>query len=114
MAALTPEQREARRRRTEERKALERERREQEHCDRITVAEAMRGLLRNSDSSPDQLIFALKILENLEHYSFIPYNSFSKIQQGEKADAQRRAFREEFARRHPEIMREIERAKANT
>lgn len=114
MAALTPEQREARKQRAEQRKALERERWEQERRDRVTAAEAMRGLLRNPDSNPDQLIFALEVLENLEHYSFIPYNSFSKIQQGEKAEARRLAFREEFARRHPEIMKEIESAKANT
>lgn len=114
MAALTPEQREARKQRAEQRKALERERWEQERRDRVTVAEAMRGLLRNPDSSPDQLIFAVEVLENLGYYHFIPTNSFSKIQQNEKTEAQRKAFREEFARRHPEIMQEIESAKKRT
>ena len=114
MAALTPEQREARKQRAEQRKALEQERWEQERRDRVTVAEAMRGLLRNPDSNPDQLIFALEVLENLEHYSFIPYNSFSKMQRDEKAEAQRKAFREEFSRKHPELMKEFERAKTST
>ena len=114
MAALTPEQREARRKRAEERKAQERERWEQERRDRVTVAEAMRGLLQNPDSNPDQLIFAVEVLDNLGYYHFIPTNSFSKIQQDEKAETQRRAFREEFVTRHPEFMWELESVKAST
>ena len=100
---LTEEQREARKRRTEVRKAQERERWEQERRDRLIVAEAMRGLLKNPNTSADQAIFALEVLENIEHYSFIPHNSFSKIQQDEKTEAQRRTFKEEFIRKHPSI-----------
>ena len=114
MPTLTPEQREIRRRRSEERKARERERWEQERRDRLIVAEAMRGLLQNPDTSADRVIFALEVLENLEHYRFIPHNSFSRIQQDEKAEAQRRAFREEFSRKHPGLMRELKSVKTST
>lgn len=103
MAALTEEQKQARKQRAEERKARERERWEQERRDKLIVAEAMRGLLKNPDTSADQVVFALEVLENLEHYRFIPHNSFSKIQQDEKSEEQRRAFREEFSRKHPDI-----------
>lgn len=103
MPALTAAQKEARRQRSEERKAQQRERWERERRDRLIVAEAMRGLLKNPDTSADQAIFALEVLENIEHYSFIPHNSFSKIQQDEKTEAQRRVFKEEFIRKHPSI-----------
>ena len=100
MAALTEEQKQVRRQRTEERKARERERWEQERRDKQATAEAMRAVLKHPDSNPDQLIFAVEVLENLGYYHFIPTNSFSRIQQDVKADEQRRAFREEFSRKH--------------
>lgn len=100
---LTEEQREARKQRAEERKARERERWEQERRDKQATAEAMRAVLKHPNSTPDQLIFAVEVLDNLGYYHFIPANSFSKIQQDEKTEAQRRTFKEEFIRKHPSI-----------
>lgn len=106
--------REERQRRAAQRKEARTEMRRRELADKEMVAEAMRGVLRSSASSADQIIFAVEVLENLEPYSFVPHNSFSKMQQDEKSEAQRRAFREEFATRHPEFMRELESIKTST
>ena len=72
MPALTEEQKQARRERAEERKARRREQWERELADRQTAAAAMRSILKNPNSSPDQLIFALTALDNLEYYSLVP------------------------------------------
>ena len=105
---MTPEERAARR---EAKRANEAARREQERADKRLAAEAMRAIMKNPDSSPEQLIFALEVLDNLEYYSLIPYNSFTRAQTDEATDDRRRAFMEEFAARHPEIMKEIEAAR---
>ena len=114
MVALTPEQREARKQRAEQRKALEQERWEQERRDKQLAAEAMRSILANPDNAPSEKIFALEVLENLNYYHFIPHESFTKTRIDEAAEARRLAFREEFTHRHPEIMKEFESVKANT
>lgn len=108
MPALTEEQRAARRQQAEERKERRRADWEQEQADKQTAAEAMRDVLRHPDSTPAQKIFALEILDNLKFYDFIPYSGFTKTQTDEKAEEQRRAFKEEITRQHPEIMRAIE------
>lgn len=71
----------------------------------------MRTVLKHPDSSPQELIFAVEILDNLECYSLIPCNSFTRIQTDETAGERRRAFIEEFSSKHPEIMQEVEDAK---
>lgn len=86
----------------------------QERADKRLTAEAMRAVLKHPDSKPDQLIFALEVLDSLECYRLIPYNSFTRIQADETADKRRRAFIAEFSSKHPEIMQEIESAKTST
>lgn len=97
--------------RTAARRAARAAQLEQERKDQQLVCEAMRSILSHPDSTPAEMIFALEILENLNHYSFSPYESFTKTQIDEAAEERRRAFREEFAAHHPEIMKEIEDAK---
>ena len=103
MPTLTAEQKQARKERAEERKARRRAQWEREEHDKQTAAEAMREVLKHPDSTPAQKIFALEILENLNCYHFIPYKSFTKTQMDEAAEEQRRTFREEFSRKHPDI-----------
>ena len=102
---MTPEERAARR---EAKRASEAARREQERADKRLAAEAMRAIMKNPDSSPEQLIFALEVLDNLEYYSLIPYNSFTRAQTDEAAEERRREFAKEFWDKHPEIAQEIE------
>lgn len=105
---MTPEERAARR---EAKRATEAARREQERADKRLAAEAMRSILQHPDSSPEQLIFAVEVLDSLEHYSLVPYNSFTRAQTNEAAEERRRAFAKEFLSKHPDIAREIEDAK---
>lgn len=102
---------EERRERAEARKAARAEAWQQEQADKKLAAAAMRAILQHPDSSPQELIFAVEVLDNLEYYSLIPYNSFTRIQTNEAAEERRRAFVEEFTRKHPEIAQEIEDAK---
>ena len=102
---------EERKQRAEARKVARAEAWKQEQADKRLAAEAMRAILQHPDSSPQELIFAVEVLDNLEYYSLIPYNSFTRIQTDEAAEERRRAFVEEFTRKHPEIVQEIENAK---
>ena len=105
---MTPEER---KQRAADRKAARAAAWRQELADKKLAAEAMRVILRHPDSSPQELIFAVEILDNLECYSLIPCNSFTRIQADVAAEEQRRAFVEEFTRKHTEIAQEIEGAK---
>lgn len=102
---------EERKQRAAARKAARAEAWRQELADKQMAAEAMRAILQRPDSSPEQLIFAGEVLDNLEYYSLVPYNSFTRIQTDEAAEERRRAFVKEFVHKHPEIAQEIEDAK---
>lgn len=105
---MTAEQKAAR---AEERRAARAEALQQERADKRLTAEAMRAVLKHPDSSPEQLIFAVEVLDGLECYRLIPCNSFTRIQADEAAEERRRAFMQEFVRKHPEIAQESEDAK---
>lgn len=102
---------EERKQRAEARKAAQAEAWQQERADKKLAAEAMRAILQHPDSSPEQLIFAVEVLDGLGHYSLVPYNSFTRAQTNEAAEERRRAFAKEFLSKHPEIAKEIEDAK---
>lgn len=108
MPALTEEQKEARRQRMKEQKLRKRERLEQEKADKERAIKNMREVMDDPDSTPAQKIFALEILDNLQLYHFIPYNSFTKLQADKETETQRQTFKEEFAAAHPEILLGIE------
>ena len=105
---MTPEER---KKRAEERRAARAAAWRQELADKKLTAEAMRAVLKHPNSSPEQLIFAVEVLDGLELYHLIPHNSFTRIQADEAAEERRRAFIKEFTSRHPEIMQEVEGAK---
>lgn len=109
--AMTPEER---RERAASRKQARAETRRQERADKRLTAEAMRAVLQHPNSSPEQLIFAVEVLDSLECYRLIPCNSFTRIQADETADKRRKASMEEFSSKPPEIMQEIESAKTST
>lgn len=105
---MTPEER---RKRAEVRRAARAAAWRQELADKKLTTEAMRAVLKHPNSSPEQLIFAVEVLDSLERYRLIPCNSFTSIQADEAAEERRRAFVKEFAHKHPEIAQEIEDAK---
>ena len=109
--AMTAQERQQR---AAERKAYRQEKLEQEMRDEQLAAEAMRSILAHPDSIPAEKIFALEVLETITYHHFTPYESFTKTQINEGSEAQRKAFREEFAHKHPELMKEIESAKKRT
>ena len=102
---------EERRERAAASKAARAEAWQQERTDKKLAADAMRSILQHPDSSPEQLIFAIEVLDSLEHYSLVPYNSFTRAQTNEAAEERRRTFAKEFLSKHPEIAKEIEDAK---
>lgn len=102
---MTPEER---KQRAADRKAARAAAWRQELADKKLTAEAMRAVLKHPDSSPQELIFAVEVLDGLELYHLIPHNSFTRIQADEAAEERRRAFVKEFAHKHPEIAQEIE------
>ena len=105
---MTKEERTAR---AEQRRATRAEAWKQELADKKLTAEAMRAVLKHPYSSPEQLIFAVEVLDGLECYRLIPCNSFTRIQADEAAEERRRAFMQEFVRKHPEIAQVSEDAK---
>ena len=105
---MTPQERVAR---AEQRRAARAEAWAQERADKALTAAAMRTVLKHPDSSPQELIFAVEVLDSLECYRPIPCNSFTRIQADEAAEERRRSFVKEFAHKHPEIMQEVEGAK---
>lgn len=102
---MTPEER---KQRAADRKAARAAAWRQELADKKLTSEAMRAVLKHPDSSPQELIFAVEVLDSHECYRLIPHNSFTRIQADEAAEERRRAFVKEFAHKHPEIAQEIE------
>lgn len=63
-----------RRRNAEARKAQQAERYAQEKKDRALVLEALRGVLRDPSATTEQRIFAVSVLDSMQHYYLVPYD----------------------------------------
>ena len=64
---------ETRRRNKAAKEARERAHRAQEATDKPLMLDALRAVLRNPNSTPAQLIFAVSILDREQHYYLVPY-----------------------------------------
>ena len=64
---------ETRRRNKEAREAGERAHRAQEAIDKPLMLDALRAVLRNPNSTPAQLIFAVSVLDSVKVYHVVPY-----------------------------------------
>lgn len=71
---LTTEQLERRRAGMEARKALREAREAREKADKALVLEALRAVLKDPEASAEQRIFAVAVLDGMEHYGFVPYD----------------------------------------
>lgn len=62
-----------RQRNKEARAAARAEREAQEKADKALVLEALRGVLRDPNATAEQRIFAVAVLDNMQHYYLVPY-----------------------------------------
>lgn len=63
-----------RQRNKEIRAAARAEREAQEKADKALVANAMRAVLQDTGASSEQRIYAVAVLDNMQHYYIVPYN----------------------------------------
>lgn len=56
------------------REAVRAEREAQEKADKALVLGALRAVLKDPEASTGQRLFAVAVLDNMQHYSFVPYN----------------------------------------
>lgn len=63
-----------RQRNKEARAAARAEREAQEKADKALVLEALRAVLKDPEATTEQRIFAVAVLDGMEHYGFVPYD----------------------------------------
>lgn len=63
-----------RQRNKEIRAAARAEREAQEKADKALVLEALRAVLKDPEATTEQRIFAVAVLDNMQHYYLVPYN----------------------------------------
>lgn len=63
-----------RQRNKEIRAAARVEREAQEKADKALVLEALRAVLKDPEATTEQRIFAVAVLDNMQHYYLVPYN----------------------------------------
>lgn len=75
---MTEQEKIQRRERMAERKAArdaQRARRDaEERADKSLMLEALRAVLRDPEATTEQKIFAVTVLDNVQHYSLVPYS----------------------------------------
>ena len=71
---LTTEQLERRRANMEARKAAREAREAQEKADKALVLETLRAVLKDPEATTEQRIFAVSVLDNIQHYYLVPYD----------------------------------------
>ena len=62
-----------RQRNKEARAAARAEREAQEKADKALVLEALRGVLQDPSATAEQRIFAVSVLDSIQHYYLVPY-----------------------------------------
>lgn len=62
-----------RQRNKEARAAARAERDAQERQDKALVLEALRAVLKDPEATTEQRLYAVAVLDNMQHYSFTPY-----------------------------------------
>lgn len=70
---LTTEQLERRRANMEVRKAAREAREAQEKADKALVLETLRAVLKDPNATAEQRLYAVAVLDNMQHYYLVPY-----------------------------------------
>jgi len=63
-----------RQRNKEARAAARAERDAQEKADKALVLEALRGILQDQTATPTERLYAVAVLDNIQHYYIVPYS----------------------------------------
>ena len=71
---LTTEQLERRRANMEARKAAREAREAQEKADKALMLAALRAVLKDPEATTEQRLYAVAVLDNMQHYYIVPYN----------------------------------------
>lgn len=78
---------ETRKKNEQQRREMARQAAAEREADRKAVIEACRGVLEDQRATPEQRIWAVSVLDNVQGHRFVPYSlKFPETPQGAKAD----------------------------